>query len=203
MVYKISHCVFLVIASLVTFAGAAALEEQTIEHANQLEKAFKTKPMMAQESKEQKEQKEHQDKLADQISVLHKNVLMIWLGAGAVVGGFCVVGFVKLASMSEVARYGGVSIGASMGCSPFIVHHISFVNPEQPHDCLFVGFGVACSAWAVFTIMEALFVYIYQSVKRDGVRGLRDAVFTLTTLGTWVKSGPPAGQPDKPPEPKP
>lgn len=185
MVYKIRHSIYMVIVALVTFSAVAALEHDTTAQIKKTQmrmavaKAMQG-PLSSSAAAERETAKQ-------ELSILQNNVHMIWMGCGSVIGGFCIVGFRKLEKLTAAARYFGVSAGCSIGAGPFIIHHISWVNPQHSHDCLFVGFVVSLFAWAAFAIVEAAFIYVKRSVEQNGIQGLKDALLTLLSLGMLGK----------------
>lgn len=178
----------LVMASLFSFAAVGALEHEVDSHHFARVARAAHVPHNYQVSTDSPPKTTASD---EPISILYKNVQMLWMGVGSVIGGFCVCGIFQLKTIQDAARYFGVAVGASIGCSAFIVHHIGIVNPNQPHDCLFVGWMTAILAWAVFRLAEALFLFVYKEVQRDGIVGLKNAIVAIMSLGMAVRKNDP------------
>jgi hypothetical protein len=160
---------------LVTFAMCnvvGGLEAQ----ANDIAKKTGLHGYSAQEHGVQSEDSKALDR---QLVVLRDNIRMLWVVGGAFLGGFIIVGFRTLAGPKMIARYFGVSVGLSMGTTPYLL--VAYLKDERPEVGFFWAMVLALSAWVILEIFQILGSRAKDAAVKRGWIGLKDELASLAT----------------------
>lgn len=167
---KIIHTILAVLVTLVG-AGVVTQIEQQLDAATPL---IAARPMSAEEATQIKTR-----------SVLRDNIAMLWIGGGAVLGGFMIVGYKRVSGFIEISRYFCVSTACSLAITPWLLHRVREDLPNEPHECFFYAFIVAAIAWLTLEVCSIIAGRIYTAAKDRGISGVKDELLVLLSLGIW------------------
>lgn len=184
MTYRISHTIGLLMAAVLCagMMNAIVASDIKINGWSLKSQSHISFPMAAANAIEKDEEAKKQ--VEKQTSVLNDYRNLFWLGLGAIMGGYVIVGFRRLAGWNEAGRYFGVSVISSFACAPFFLHQTDN-HPEQPHGCLFWTFFFALIAWIILELGSIIVGRINKAATERGLAGVKDELIILFTLGIF------------------
>lgn len=182
MHYRISHTIGLLMATVLCagMLNAVIASDLKINGWTLKAQSHISFPTMAAAEKDDETKKQ-----VVQSSVLNDYRNLFWMGLGAIMGGYVIVGFRRLAGWNEAGRYFGVSVISSFACTPFFLHQTDNHPTEQPHVCLFWTFFFALIAWILLELGSIIVTRVNKAATERGLAGVKDELIILFTLGIF------------------
>lgn len=106
-------------------------------------------------------------------TVLRDHINFLWVGGGAILGGYVAVALKQISGLHHVVKYFAVSVATALAITPYVL--IAYFGPiVAPEACFILGFLFAVGAWLAWEIVGIVAGRLKAAARKRGWIGVKE-----------------------------